>query len=159
MNFNKLFCFRIILLVWIILANLILQLLHIECGWIIFISNILLFTMNGDLHKNLLSVEVGGFVGLLCASITILSIEALQPIVGQIFSIMIPLILVLSIIILCNPVAPILFNNCSFAYFTCSLISPETFSENIWHFLCVYLVGSILVNGLCVYFANKLLNS
>ena len=159
MNFDKLLCFRIILLTWIILANLILQLLHIECSWIIFISNILLFTMNGDLYKNLLSVEIGGFVGLLCACITILSIEALQPIVGQICSIMIPLALVLSIIILCNPVAPILFNNCSFAYFTCALISPETFSENIWHFLGVYLVGSILVNGLCVYFANKLLNS
>ena len=74
MNFDKLFCFRIILLTWIILANLILQLLHIECSWIIFISNILLFTMNGDLYKNLLSVEIGGFVGLLCACITILSI-------------------------------------------------------------------------------------
>lgn len=159
MKFGNLFCFRIILLVWIIIANFIIQLMQIECGWIIFISNILLFTMNGDLYKNLFSVEVGGLVGLSCAGITILGIEALQPIVGQISSIMIPLIFVLSIIILGNPVAPFLFNNCTFAYFTCSLISPGTFFANFWHFLCVYLVGSILVNCLSVYFANKFLNS
>lgn len=158
MKLDKLFYFRILLLFLIIAANLVLQLIDIKYGWVIFISNIILFTMSGDLHKNLLSVEIGGFVGLLFAGLMLLSTANLQPIVGQVLSIMIPLSLILSIIILCNPIAPIWFNNCGFAYFTCALILPEMFLLNFGHILCTYLIGSILVNGLCVLLANKLLN-
>ena len=40
--------FRTSLLVWILIANAIIHLVCFEYSWLIFISNIMLFTLEGD---------------------------------------------------------------------------------------------------------------
>lgn len=71
--------FRILLLMWILVINLVLQLAHIEFGWVVFISNIMFFTMNGDIRDRLISVELGGIVGLILAFCTMSSIIKFIP--------------------------------------------------------------------------------
>ena len=48
--------FRLSLLLWILIANAILNVMNFEYGWLIFISNIMLFTMEGDIKDRLISV-------------------------------------------------------------------------------------------------------
>ena len=40
--------FRLALLCWILIANAILHIIGFSYGWLIFISNIMLFTLEGD---------------------------------------------------------------------------------------------------------------
>ena len=41
--------FRLSLLVWILIANAFLHVIHFEYSWLIFISNIMMFTLEGDI--------------------------------------------------------------------------------------------------------------
>ena len=41
--------FRLMLLVWILIVNSILHVVGFEYSWLIFLSNIMLFTMEGDI--------------------------------------------------------------------------------------------------------------
>jgi hypothetical protein len=45
--------FRLALLVWILIVNAILHAMNFEYSWLIFISNIMLFTMEGDMKDRL----------------------------------------------------------------------------------------------------------
>lgn len=45
--------FRTSLLVWILIANAIIHLVGFEYSWLIFISNIMLFTLEGDVKDRL----------------------------------------------------------------------------------------------------------
>ena len=55
-----LLCFRLMLLVWILIVNSILHVVGFEYSWLIFLSNIMLFTMEGDIKDRFVSVELGG---------------------------------------------------------------------------------------------------
>ena len=55
--------FRLMLLVWILIVNSILHVVGFEYSWLIFLSNIMLFTMEGDIKDRFVSVELGGLVG------------------------------------------------------------------------------------------------
>ena len=59
-----LLCFRLMLLVWILIVNAILHVVGFEYSWLIFLSNIMLFTMEGDIKDRFVSVELGGLVGM-----------------------------------------------------------------------------------------------
>ena len=52
--------FRLALLCWILIANAILHIIGFSYGWLIFISNIMLFTLEGDVKERFLTVEIGG---------------------------------------------------------------------------------------------------
>ena len=59
-----LLCFRLMLLVWILIANAVIHLTGMEYSWLIFLSNIMMFTLEGDVKDRLVTVELGGLVGL-----------------------------------------------------------------------------------------------
>jgi len=155
MKIDNMIGFRILLLIWILVINLVLQLVHIEFGWVVFISNIMFFTMSGDIKNRLISVELGGTVGLILAFCTMSSIIKFVPSFGQIGSVMIPLAIVLFVIIVLNPISPAFFNNTCFAYFTCALINTESFMHNFTEIILVYLVGSVVVNIGCIALIKK----
>lgn len=83
--------FRLALLCWILIANAILHIIGFSYGWLIFISNIMLFTLEGDVKERFLTVEIGGLVGLVLTVLAMLAISALTPIVGDLFGLLIPL--------------------------------------------------------------------
>ena len=56
--------FRLMLLVWILIANSIIHLTGMEYSWLIFLSNIMMFTLEGDVKDRLVTVELGGLVGI-----------------------------------------------------------------------------------------------
>ena len=56
--------FRLMLLVWILIVNSILHVVGFAYSWLIFLSNIMLFTMEGDIKDRFVSVELGGLVGM-----------------------------------------------------------------------------------------------
>ena len=45
--------FRLMLLVWILIANAIIHLTGMEYSWLIFLSNIMMFTLEGDVKDRL----------------------------------------------------------------------------------------------------------
>ena len=79
-----------------------------------------------------------------------LAISALTPIVGDLFGLLIPLAAVLALLILGHPYAPKVLNNVGFAYLTVACIDAETFAANLPRFFFVYIVGSLVFNGVCI---------
>ena len=142
--------FRLMLLVWILIANAIIHVTGLEYSWLIFLSNIMMFTLEGDVKDRFVTVELGGLVGLILTVIALLSITALTPVLGGFFGFLIPLAVVLFILIILHPYAPKVLNNVGFAYLTVACIDAETFAANLPRFFFVYIVGSLVFNGVCL---------
>ena len=142
--------FRLMLLVWILIVNSILHVVGFEHSWLIFLSNIMLFTMEGDIKDRFVSVELGGLVGMVFTVIALLAITFLTPVLGSFFGFLIPLAVVLFVLIILHPYAPKVLNNVGFAYLTVACIDAETFAANLPRFFFVYIVGSLVFNGVCI---------
>jgi len=142
--------FRLMLLVWILIANAFFHIIDFQYSWLVFLSNIMLFTMEGDIKERFISVELGGLVGMVLTVLAMLSIAALTPVLGGLFGLLIPLAVVLFILIILHPYAPKVLNNVGFAYLTVACIDAETFASNLPTFFAVYIVGSLVFNGVCI---------
>lgn len=142
--------FRLMLLVWILIANAIVHVTGLEYSWLIFLSNIMLFTMEGDIKDRLISVELGGLVGLILTVAALLAITALTPILGDFFGFLLPLAVVLFILIILHPYAPKVLNNVGFAYLTVACIDANAFADHLVQFFVTFIVGSVLFNVGCV---------
>ena len=142
--------FRLMLLVWILIVNSILHVVGFEYSWLIFLSNIMLFTMEGDIKDRFVSVELGGLVGMVFTVIALLAITFLTPVLGGLPGLLLPLAVVLFILIILHPYAPKVLNNVGFAYLTVACIDAETFAANLPLFFATYILGSLAFNGVCV---------
>ena len=142
--------FRLMLLVWILIANAVIHLTGMEYSWLIFLSNIMMFTLEGDVKDRLVTVELGGLVGLVLTVAALLSISALTPVLGDFLGFILPLAVVLFILIILHPYAPKVLNNVGFAYLTVACIDSAAFAANLPLFFGVYIVGSLVFNGGCV---------
>ena len=142
--------FRLMLLVWILIVNSVLHVVGFAYSWLIFLSNIMLFTMEGDIKDRFVSVELGGLVGMVFTVIALLAITFLTPVLGSFFGFLIPLAVVLFVLIILHPYAPKVLNNVGFAYLTCACIDTASFASNIGLFILVFVVGSLVFNGVCV---------
>ena len=145
-----LLCFRLMLLVWILIVNSILHVVGFEYSWLIFLSNIMLFTMEGDIKDRFVSVELGGLVGMVFTVIALLAITFLTPVLGSFFGFLIPLAVVLFILIILHPYAPKVLNNVGFAYLTVACIDTTALATHLPQFFITFIVGSVLFNGVCV---------
>lgn len=142
--------FRLMLLVWILIANAFFHVIEFDYSWLVFLSNIMLFTMEGDIKDRFVSVELGGLVGMVFTVIALLAITFLTPVLGSFFGFLIPLAVVLFVLIILHPYAPKVLNNVGFAYLTVACIDAETFAANLPRFFFVYIVGSLVFNGVCI---------
>ena len=142
--------FRLMLLVWILIANAIIHVTGLEYSWLIFLSNIMMFTLEGDVKDRFVTVELGGLVGLVLTVLAMLAIAALTPVLGGLPGLLLPLAVVLFILIILHPYAPKVLNNVGFAYLTVACIDAETFAANLPRFFFVYIVGSLVFNGVCI---------
>ncbi len=142
--------FRLMLLVWILVANAFLHAISFEYNWLIFLSNIMLFTMEGDVKDRFISVEIGGLVGLLLTVGALLAITALTPVLGSMAGFLIPLAVVLFLLVIVHPYAPKVFNNVGFAYLTVACIDTTAFATHIPMFFATFIVGSLIFNGVCI---------
>ena len=142
--------FRLMLLVWILIANAIIHLTGMEYSWLIFLSNIMMFTLEGDVKDRLVTVELGGLVGLVLTVAALLSISALTPVLGDFLGFILPLAVVLFILIILHPYAPKVLNNVGFAYLTVACIDIPALTAHLPQFFIIFIVGSVLFNGVCV---------
>jgi len=142
--------FRLMMLVWILIANAFFHVIEFDYSWLVFLSNIMLFTMEGDIKDRFVSVELGGLVGMVFTVIALLAITFLTPVLGSFFGFLIPLAVVLFVLIILHPYAPKVLNNVGFAYLTVACIDAETFAANLPRFFFVYIVGSLVFNGVCI---------
>lgn len=129
--------FRLMLLVWILIANAVIHLTGMEYSWLIFLSNIMMFTLEG-------------LVGLVLTVAALLSISALTPVLGDFFGFILPLAVVLFILIILHPYAPKVLNNVGFAYLTVACIDIPALTAHLPQFFITFIVGSVLFNGVCV---------
>ena len=130
--------FRLMMVVWILIANAFFHAIEFEYSWLVFLSNIMLFTMEGDIKDRFISVELGGLVGMVLTVLAMLAIGALTPVLGGMLG------------LLLHPYAPKVLNNVGFAYLTVACIDSATFAANLPLFFGVYIVGSLVFNGGCV---------
>ena len=143
--------FRLMLLVWILIANAIIHVTGLEYSWLIFLSNIMMFTLEGDVKDRFVTVELGGRFRDICAGTpALLSITALTPVLGGFFGFLIPLAVVLFILIILHPYAPKVLNNVGFAYLTVACIDTTALATHLPQFFITFIVGSVLFNGVCV---------
>ena len=142
-----LLCFRLMLLVWILIVNAILHVVGFEYSWLIFLSNIMLFTMEGDIKDRFVSVELGGLVGMVFTVIALLAITFLTPVLGSFFGFLIPLAVVLFVLIILHPYAPKVLNNVGFAYLTVACIDAETFAANLPLFFVSSIFGTLTITA------------
>ena len=142
--------FRLMMVVWILIANAFFHAIGFEYSWLIFLSNIMLFTMEGDIKDRFISVELGGLVGMVLTVLAMLAIGALTPVLGGMLGLLLPLGVVLFILIILHPYAPKVLNNVGFAYLTAACIDSAAFAANLPLFFGVYIVGSLVFNGGCV---------
>ena len=142
--------FRLMMLVWILIANAFFHVMEFDYSWLVFLSNIMLFTMEGDIKDRFLSVELGGLVGMVLTVLAMLAIAALTPVLGGLPGLLLPLAVVLFILIILHPYAPKVLNNVGFAYLTVACIDAETFAASLPRFFLVYIVGSLVFNGVCI---------
>ena len=75
---------------------------------------------------------------------------ALTPVLGGFFGLRRPVAVVLFILIILHPYAPKVLNNVGFAYLTVACIDAEAFAANLPRFFIVYIVGSLVFNGVCI---------
>lgn len=136
--------FRLMLLVWILVANAVIHLTGMEYSWLIFLSNIMMFTLEGDVKDRLVTV------GLVLTVAALLSISALTPVLGDFLGFILPLAVVLFILIILHPYAPKVLNNVGFAYLTVACIDIPALTAHLPQFFITFIVGSVLFNGVCV---------
>ena len=142
--------FRLMMVAWILIANAFFHIIGFDYSWLVFLSNIMLFTMEGDIKERFVSVELGGLVGMVFTVAAMLAIAALTPVLGGLFGLLLPLAVVLFILIILHPYAPKVLNNVGFAYLAVACIDAETFASNLPLFFAVYIVGSLVFNGVCI---------
>ena len=86
---------RVVLLLWVLAVNSAVRVLEIPFGWLMFLSNIMFFLVEGkDMKEKLLTVECGGLVGLTFAILMIKSMMVLEPVLGDYLGFLLPLALV-----------------------------------------------------------------
>ena len=107
--------FRLMMVVWILIANAFFHAIEFEYSWLVFLSNIMLFTMEGDIKDRFISVELGGLVGMVLTVLAMLAIGALTPVLGGTLGLLLPLGVVLFLLIILHPYAPKVLNNVGFA--------------------------------------------
>ena len=123
-----LFYFRLMMVVWILIANAFFHAIGFEYSWLIFLSNIMLFTMEGDIKDRFISVELGGLVGMVLTVLAMLAIGALTPVLGGMLGLLLPLGVVLFILIILHPYAPQGAETMwGFAYLTVACIDSAAF--------------------------------
>ena len=142
--------FRLMMVVWILIANAFFHAIEFEYSWLIFLSNIMLFTMEGDIKDRFISVELGGLVGMVLTVLAMLAIGALTPVLGGMLGLLLPLGVVLFILIILHPYAPKVLNNVGFAYLTVACIDIPALTAHLPQFFIIFIVGSVLFNGVCV---------
>ena len=92
--------FRLMMVAWILIANAFFHAIEFEYSWLVFLSNIMLFTMEGDIKDRFISVELGGLVGMVLTVLAMLAIGALTPVLGGMLGLLLPLGVVLFILII-----------------------------------------------------------
>ena len=78
--------FRLMLLVWILIANAIIHVTGLEYSWLIFLSNIRMFTLEGDVKDRFVTVELGGLVGLILTVILKYNSTKLASVISQLLA-------------------------------------------------------------------------
>lgn len=151
------FALRMAIFFAALIVNIIFYIMGLKFTWTVFLSGILLFMWTGDIKDRFISIELGGFVGLLFCMGFLWGLTVLTPIVGKMWGFTIPLAIVLFTIIVLQPSAPLFFNNASFAYFSCACISAEEFAQNFSTAILTFLVGSPLYCGFfCILLHNAM---
>ena len=97
--------FRLMMVVWILIANAFFHAIEFEYSWLVFLSNIMLFTMEGDIKDRFISVELGGLVGMVLTVLAMLAIGALTPVLGGTLGLPPPLGVVLFLLIILHTYA------------------------------------------------------
>ena len=151
----------LIVFLWIILWNVIYQVLHAKgmthlfgleiVNWSFFLS-VTVFFMQEELQykERFFTTLLGGAVGLLIAAGVAKGTGLLMAAgVGHVVAVSALLIVAIGLLILLQPVLPYLFNNVGFCYFIVSLINSKETVANLPSNLLSLALGCLTLNLGC----------
>ena len=151
----------LIVFAWIILWNVIYQILHAKglthiggleiVNWSFFLS-VTVFFMQEELgyKDRFFTTLIGGAVGLLIAAGVAKGTGLLMAAgVGHVPAVSLLLIVAIGLLILLQPVLPYVFNNVGFCYFIVSLINSKETVANLPSNLLSLALGCIVLNLGC----------
>lgn len=140
------FIFKLLLVVWIIIMNTVLHIIGYPYTWVIFACNIMMFTMEGEFKTRFLSAEIGGLVGLVLSLVMLISIGALQPVIGELAGFLIPLAVAVFLLVIGHDFAPLFLNNVGFMFLVCATIDVAAFAGNLKQHFIGFVIGSLIFN-------------
>ncbi|MCI7551727.1 MAG: hypothetical protein PUK40_01580 [Actinomycetaceae bacterium] len=143
--------YRYALWALIIIVNLLLHALGVHYTAMIFIANVMFFTMQGEPWRKYWEVLVGGAVGIFATYAMLRSIMWLTPYVGELIAFVIPLAIILFVLIVLHPKVPVLFNNVGFAYLLACTINMEAFMMHFWAHVITFVIGTAVLNAVCIF--------
>ena len=129
--------FRLMMVAWILIANAFFHAIEFAYSWLVFLSNIMFFTMAGDIKDHFIRVELGGLVCMVLTVLAMLAIGAVTPVLGGMLGLLVPLGVMFFILILLHPYAPKVLNTVGFAYLTVACIDSAAFAANLPFFFGV----------------------
>ena len=151
--------FRLALFLWIIVANVIVLLAQIPYSYLIFMGNIMMFTMSGDdMVYKFKSVMCGGLVGMVLTYVISLGIAKMTPVLGMMPAFLLGLGLGVFILIYLHPKAPVFLNNVGFLYLTVCAANSEAFMTDFPRFLLIFLLAGGIFNLVCLYILKLVKN-
>ena len=83
--------FRFSLFILAVALNAVCYMADIPFSWVIFLSGILFYMLEGEMKERLLRVTCGGAAGLCGAAVLLILIVTLTPVLGKFFGYVLPL--------------------------------------------------------------------
>lgn len=139
----------IIVAFWLLVSLVIFSALGIKEGWPAFLALPLFFLAGGTDPKKLIDIFVGGIVGLIMAAAIVPVVTFLVTGAGlpQEAAILLVVGILVFLIIALGGIAPLLFSNYTFVYFTVALIFP---TQNTLPWLGTLILGGAFFVGACL---------
>ncbi len=141
---------------WLLISLVILSALGIKEGWPAFLALPLFFLAGGTDRSQLINIFAGGIVGILMAA-------AIAPVVGVLIAgaglpldlaILLVVGILVFLIIALGGLAPLLFSNYTFVYFTVALVFSK---QHTLPWLGTLILGGAFFVGACLLSLNFIL--
>lgn len=139
----------IIVAFWLLVSLIILSVLGVKEGWPAFLALPLFFLAGGTDPKKLIDIFAGGITGLILAAAIVPIVTFLVKGAGvpQELAILLIVGILVFIIIAMGGLAPLLFSNYTFVYFTVALAFP---AQNTLPWLGTLVLGGAFFIGACL---------
>lgn len=136
----------IFILFWIFAINIVTPMITSAPAWPMFFVTIFFFVLGGDV-KQIPSIFLSGFVGILLAFVVYSILGVIAPVLGVAGATALLIFIALAIIIVGGNWFPMFLNNITFGYLTVCAIDLTIIPERFAGWMLMLLIGGPIILG------------